>query len=88
MTNQITIKIKLFGFLQNCSNEEEIKITTSLGSTVHQVKELLLKKLSGDERLAKLPENCVLATDEEILFDDFELRENINLVALPPVCGG
>jgi molybdopterin converting factor small subunit len=88
MTNQITIKIKLFGFLQNCSNEEEIEITTSCGSRVYQVKELLLKKLSGDERLAQLPQNCVLANDEEILFDDFELRENINLVVLPPVCGG
>lgn len=88
MTNQITIKLKLFGFLQNCSNEEEIKITTTRRSTVYQVKELLLQKLSGDERLAQLPQNCVLANDEEILFDDFELHENINLVVLPPVCGG
>jgi len=88
MTDKITVKIKLFGFLQNCSDCDEIEIATSRGSTVNQVKELLSAKLSGDKRLAQLPQNCVLANDEEILFDDFELHQNINLVALPPVCGG
>lgn len=87
----INLKIKLFGFLQNCSDEEIISLNMIKGVTVLEVKKELLKRFSdpsNDQRLQDLPNNCVLANDEEILFDDFELQEDANLVILPPVCGG
>jgi hypothetical protein len=43
---------------------------------------------ANDKRIKNLPENCVLADENEILFDDMKLDRDANLVALPPVCGG
>ncbi len=87
----INLKIKLFGFLQSCSKQEIIALNMPKGVTVLEVKKELFKQFSdpsNDQRLQDLPDNCVLANDEKILFDEFELQEDADLAILPPVCGG
>ncbi len=87
----IKIRIKLFGFLQDCCKDEVIEINASQGITIRAVKQKLLSyfgDVTNDRRLQNLPENCVLADENEILFDEVKLNEDANLAVLPPVCGG
>lgn len=89
--SNITIKIELFGFLQDCSEQKIIAVNVPAGSSILEIKQKLMLQLgesSENSRLKELPENCVLSNEEEILFDDATIDIDSNLVALPPVCGG
>ncbi len=87
----ININIELFGFLQDCSKEKTVLLTVPSGSTIADIKTELLNKFndnSNKDRLKDLPNNCVLANEEEIFQDHIHITDDVDLVILPPVCGG
>ena len=87
----IIVKIRLFGFLQDCCKDKIIEIKAENGSTVGTIKQKLSDFLSDkttDQRIKDLPENCVLANETEIILDDIILDSDVDLVVIPPICGG
>ena len=91
MSNNITVNIELFGFLQDHSKQKTIPVKVPNGSTISEIKKQLavwFENPTNDQKLKDLPDNCVLSNDKEILFDDVRIVGNANLAVLPPVCGG
>lgn len=91
MQSSVNVEISLFGAFRKFATAIPYEFTFQQGSQVREVRQALL-----DEIIMRYPyfdqhqlvEKSVLADDNEILGDDYVLKQSVKLAILPPVCGG
>ncbi len=85
------VKLRIFGAFRKYFHESTLEVFLEDKMNVSDFKKVLIKRFKeldvgfNDERLVL---ESAIASDDEILTDDFELIETSNLAILPPVCGG
>lgn len=90
-TNSITLNIQLFGALKKYSSNGVLKIEVFGGSNIEDVKNKIINTLKcdfPDFSDIELINKSVLANECRILNSDEIFETNMQLVIMPPVCGG
>ncbi|MFN8370696.1 MAG: MoaD/ThiS family protein [Bacteriovoracaceae bacterium] len=85
------IKVRIFGAFRKYFEAPTLEITLEEQVTVSSFKQIFqknLKALNCNFNEDKLVEESAIASEDEILTDNFIINQIMNLAILPPVCGG
>lgn len=91
MNDTVTLQIELLGSLKKYSDIHTINVVVSKGSKTDEVKKKIIHFLTTHDSNfsdSELIEKSVLANERRILNADELLEADMQLVMLPPVCGG
>jgi len=78
------IKLLAFGIAKDILKGQHLEMTIPEGATVGDLKTILKKEYPDFQKLVSLS----LAVDENYQTDAFALKENQEIVIIPPVSGG
>ena len=78
------VNIIAYGIAKDIIGGKKLELDIPEGSTIHQLKEILLQQYPGFSTLRSLS----FAVGEEYREDDFLLGEASEVVLIPPVAGG
>jgi len=85
------MQIKLFGTFRKYGNGEAITLSLDKEISVNSLKKLLIKeltKLDSNFNDHNIVESSAFAVNDEIIADDYLIKESDIVAILPPVCGG
>ncbi len=86
------INVQLFGSARGLYHEPQIAVQMPNGASVNDLRQHLLKMFqtqnSASVKVTEILNSSVFATDSEILANETQLYNDVNLVIMPPVCGG
>lgn len=85
------MEIKLFGSFRKYGNGEFIEIAINDTITIARLKELFIKKIieiEGSFNEEAIVDASAFAVNDEIVADNYQIKNNDILAILPPVCGG
>lgn len=83
-TSPVSVQIDFFGALREYGNGSELALPP--GSSAEQIKQALAEELGAQAK--GLIEQSVLADEEQILDNEWQLTGPARLAILPPVSGG
>ncbi|MCU0358346.1 MAG: MoaD/ThiS family protein [Cyclobacteriaceae bacterium] len=78
------IKLVAYGIAKEIIGGKQQELEIPEGSTIHQLKEILISKYPSFATLRSLS----FAVGEEYRYDSFQLRSGSEVVLIPPVAGG
>lgn len=79
-----TIKVECYGITRDLFGESELVINLNEANTVSELKAYLVEKAPSLKELASLN----IAVNQEYADDELLLKENDEIVLIPPVSGG
>jgi MoaE-MoaD fusion protein len=85
MSNQVTIRVLLFGAARDAVNAGSLELSLDTPATVSSAFQKLVEKSSQLERFGR---SLLFAVNQEYATADTPLRENDELAIFPPVSGG
>jgi MoaE-MoaD fusion protein len=85
MSDQVTIRVLLFGAARDAVNAGSLELSLDAPATVSSAFQKLVEKSSQLERFGR---SLLFAVNQEYATPDTQLRENDELAVFPPVSGG
>ncbi|HKN83465.1 MAG TPA: molybdenum cofactor biosynthesis protein MoaE [Pyrinomonadaceae bacterium] len=85
MSDQVTIRVLLFGAARDAINAGSLELSLDAPATVSSAFQKLVEKSSQLERFGR---SLLFAVNQEYATPDTQLRENDELAVFPPVSGG
>src|SRR5205085_9588724 len=85
MSDQVTIRVLLFGAARDAINAGSLELSLDAPATVSSAFQKLVEKSSELERFGR---SLLFAVNQEYATPDTQLRENDELAVFPPVSGG
>ena len=81
----MTIQVKAFGIARDIFSKDEMDFSLSSGqSTVQDLKEALVSAYPEFKKLTKFS----IAVNQEYRDDNYQIKDNDEVVIIPPVSGG
>jgi len=85
------MRINLFGTFRKYGNGEFVKITADGNASISDIRNIFIKKmieLEPNFNEQAIVNSSAFAINDEIVNDDYLVKEDDILAILPPVCGG
>ncbi len=83
----LKITLNLFGQLKEILQTAELVFELPEGSNIVALREKLAAQLQA-QQTESIISSVAFATSERILTEDVQFTDNMQIAALPPVCGG
>jgi molybdopterin converting factor small subunit len=85
------LTLKTFGQARELFEQTELAVNLDTPLTARQFKQSLFEHITpilNRDKAQAILSVCAIATESEILADDFVIDKDLSIALLPPVCGG
>ena len=87
------IKLELFGISRDFSNQSSLDFEVDKNSTIKDIRNKLIdyldEKFSGNENYKKIVNSSAFCSaDNNIISDNYKIKNNEKIAIIPPIGGG